>query len=819
MKKALFLTFVFLLLGSPALAVNDVSTDSDVLGHWSFDSDGGTLKLADEVHALTLVNSGTVALDTTNKLHGTGAASFDGSNYLSIASASLPAGFPGPNNVDFSVAALVRRTVGNHVVCGVYDSVNFKGWYIGISAGTKPTLFVGNGSALKTIQLSDCATTLNEWYGIAATYTASTGKIDLFAYKFDIGRASPWDRYSYTLGTISTTSGKNFYVGSLDGSGSFLTGQIDDLCIWSGVKKPAELYAWLYGIYNKTRAGASYYWKDRDGTPPGDGTTPATAFRDLRSIAAWSPNDTYYLAGSFINDVTGISANLTSTGKIYTMGGSSWSDAITITGCGADGTTTTPARIWTGYYKGSYTWAANGTYPNVYETTLISDCAQDYYLLYNNSTAYASMTILDTTDDLAECNSIAGSVYYTTGGTGDTFGVHMPDNSDPTGQIYLKGSGLGYYFIKSNYSVFSNIEFMGLESPTGVSYTRWQSCKIGYSDSYIAQVEGQNGNEWLDCDIRWMSNGIYGTCTTKTNCPDYGIVDGCTFSYIGYRETNRTGVTDVNGDAHAVGTQSASNWTVTDNEMAYCGRDILFYAWSGYPMQNNLIARNYIHDSHSKGADSYGITFQGDSDCWTAAGNVAAFNIVDGCVVNYRSTNDDTTLFANNISINPTSYGWYFTKGVDCGGGVYYGADAEIYNCISILQTAGSKHISFTIGSATVYDLDSDNNIFYSESPATDIWVWNSADKTWSQWQALGFDTSSYNESPDFISATNYELQPGSPAGKSGLDLTATLTPLGVTIYYDGDSIKVPMDIGPYGYNFGTSLLLRWLTMQHRGGK
>ena len=96
--------------------------------------------------------------------------------------------------------------------------------------------------------------------------------------------------------------------------------------------------------------------------------------------------------------------------------------------------------------------------------------------------------------------------------------------------------------------------------------------------------------------------------------------------------------------------------------------------------------------------------------------------------------------------------------------------------------------------------LTSDYNWYY---PANLNWSFQSggADKSWAQWQALGYDAHGGVTDPLFVSGgTNFHLQAASPAINAGADV-------GLTTDFAG--VPVPQgsapDIGAYEYKSGTT--------------
>jgi hypothetical protein len=117
--------------------------------------------------------------------------------------------------------------------------------------------------------------------------------------------------------------------------------------------------------------------------------------------------------------------------------------------------------------------------------------------------------------------------------------------------------------------------------------------------------------------------------------------------------------------------------------------------------------------------------------------------------------------------------------------------DAPIYikNCIISHNDTYDIQVDERNGNFTALTLD--NNLYYRAAGTG--FVNDGADKSFAQWQALGYDSSSINSDPLYVTnGSNFHLQASSPAINAGVDVGLTSDYLGNGLY------GAAWDIGAY---------------------
>ena len=256
-------------------------------------------------------------------------------------------------------------------------------------------------------------------------------------------------------------------------------------------------------------------------------------------------------------------------------------------------------------------------------------------------------------------------------------------------------------------------------------------------------------------------------------------------------------------DSEGIGLQNVSSGNIYSNSITGAGRGIVHYVLAAGAGSNNNFYKNYINVSQQS------LQFATENGC-TFSNNKAYYNVLKGgqydaaysggYTVAVYLTNPSTVTGTNylyNNTIESTGYvgvgAFIGLSGYTISNNIIYGSNLTLLQWIFYIEGSGSN-------------LSIDYNLYYPASNdirSANQWGYDSANKTWAQWQAAGFDTHSPSPSdPKFISASNYMLQSDSPAKDAGIDWGQTGDFLGVARQ------GAAWDIGAYEYFTGGAIFL-----------
>lgn len=204
---------------------------------------------------------------------------------------------------------------------------------------------------------------------------------------------------------------------------------------------------------------------------------------------------------------------------------------------------------------------------------------------------------------------------------------------------------------------------------------------------------------------------------------------------------------------------------------------------------NNVTIRyNHVYDCpHYAGIMVGGQVHHGADD------NKAYQNIIENSEngIWYEGETDGFQFFNNLLVQNNQCIRFYAVSGVDEGN--YADHNFSAWNNICYNSTVYNVDTRWAPGGAASFNY-LDHNLYY----LNDVWY----DRNWqtgsdpytagslNDWQAYsGFDQGSLDADPQFVSSSDYCLQPGSPARTAGIDLQDA----------DGDgNVTEPLTIGAY---------------------
>lgn len=231
--------------------------------------------------------------------------------------------------------------------------------------------------------------------------------------------------------------------------------------------------------------------------------------------------------------------------------------------------------------------------------------------------------------------------------------------------------------------------------------------------------------------------------------------------------------------------------------------------------KNRIVISNSSTYGHSDTFQSFRDKNVVVRDNWFEQANTAATNNHGAWMENTRD--GGTIKFYNNVVIAPNltkdavvahymRAGWTETGTADILNNTIIGGartvyldnspKAEVFN--NIIQPAAGGHAAVVLN-ARPPAANIDANLVWSPSGVT--YYTGSANLSWSQWKALGYEANGINADPRFANpaAKDYTLSSSSPAIDEGLTLA------GVTTDYRGATRTGAYDIGAYEMNGGSA--------------
>jgi peptidoglycan hydrolase-like protein with peptidoglycan-binding domain len=562
-------------------------------------------------------------------------------------------------------------------------------------------------------------------------------------------------------------------------------------------------------IYDNDDRAETFYVRPVTGTyGTSDGTSYDNAFDGFDDIS-WGntngsvgPGDKLFVCGTF-------------NGENFDVGASGTMDyKIRIYSCTtANGASTNDAGIiW-----GSSLWATDGwTGPDgngVYSragVTLVNDnmvVDSDFNVLYvcegeadeaacvaanNNSWSFTSPTF-----------------YYHPSANLKNLHFNSPGGSalDINEKSYIEIKGLTIYM--GTASDGAVMIFKNGEDTTPATDITIASSTIGLNPAYAIRAGG-NGSDRItisDNVIFDSANGYSsggGDDVHITNNEFYQTAN------IDKRISNHGPYLESNGDLCAISTSGAGdNWIITGNYIhGWKGEGIYMYMGNTSSGLNALISRNRVLMKSDPLLYNAGILMNGGGSDLAdrSAGAVISYNIItgNGLGVDYtystaiRSklgipTDTSKKLKVYNNTIDNNYQGFF---------GVLSAPESEIgvdfkNNIISNVQTNG-----YFVNFQNVAD-PSEATFDYNDYYGTGKWKWDGGTdrSTIATWRTdSNQDSHSITTDPKFVSATDYNLQTGSPAIDTGLDV-------GLSTDYAGNPLIGSPDLGAYEYLSSTKTI------------
>lgn len=347
----------------------------------------------------------------------------------------------------------------------------------------------------------------------------------------------------------------------------------------------------------------------------------------------------------------------------------------------------------------------------------------------------------------------------------------------------------------------------------------------GLSSGHNGQIIIDGQNTRLDAVNMNGCDYITISYLTMQNWADHGIdMDGASnalVSHCTFYHTEGIAVLRIRNSSNVIVEYCTSDQTSTPNAGTFGGNGDFLQATNGsnYVFRyNNITLRNSNVDDH---CDIFQI--------YSMLGNVTVYGNyyahLDTKTTNaqgiYMTTSNITLTCYNNIAYFPyaksaigiNNVGGYSGTLIAYGNSFYQGSGA-VGNCIWLSTPAPDNIIKNNIlysasstGVLYISPMSSGNQIDYNilYAPNSSYLVYSGGSKSWSAWQALGYDTHGYNVNPNFVSiganVSNFLVQTGSQAINNGIDLGA---PYNTDILGNIRPTSGAWDIGAYEYKDGS---------------
>lgn len=181
----------------------------------------------------------------------------------------------------------------------------------------------------------------------------------------------------------------------------------------------------------------------------------------------------------------------------------------------------------------------------------------------------------------------------------------------------------------------------------------------------------------------------------------------------------------------------------------------------------------------------YGNSFYGDWTFVAPSTGTTAFIYIEDKTINAQVYNNSGTYSSAPVAGNISRF--IYAKGTSTGGGghkfynnTFRGTNPGPYSGIQLISNpnceiknnifANIRYI-YDIDSASTAGLSIDyNNAYYLDASA--VGAVSGSQKSWSQWQTLGYDKNGMHQDPKFVSTSVLSLQPTSPCIGKGTDLS-----------------------------------------------
>lgn len=596
-------------------------------------------------------------------------------------------------------------------------------------------------------------------------------------------------------GTFGTGSALNYYieideVNTFNGANLRNSGWLLQDGYWQPKLKPSTVYyarvkardgedtgtesSWSSTVSFTTRAATTWYVRPKTtvGTYGNeDGTDYDNAWNDLRwqgprlglqanelsvqcSYRAIAPGDTVYVCGDWglMEQSTTTLASTSPQWRLIDVDGLSATHPVTFRLDHA----TYPGRVFKFVrYTGSITWTNEGN--GVWSSpTYISSAT---HLAVN----VGGEPVVDLDDPesnplllLDDTLTLASPGFYYGGGK-----IHVKNQTgtEPGNNIwYLTGSveTFNIFLQNCNYVTIKGGDWVG--TSCGTIFAGSANTNVKMLDQRIKFVRGTafplykgfDSYTFDNCEIGYVHNGIYGVNTgSPVRCGENVTVNDCWIHDVGLAGFE-------NDDAHGVGWQSGSGWTVTNNLIERTGTAIEQYTVT-QASQNNTITGNVIHDQTAYFTFGSGIAFTGgQSTLGIRSGNLVADNVIfntEGTGI-YCSVADAITIRGNyikNVGNGPDDSA---RDGISFASvSASYAINATITDNVII---DAYEHILRLAGSGTLTGLTIDQNVYYGSGLTSSTankfkcaGVGGGTGKTFTQWLADStFDDASVIEDP-----------------------------------------------------------------------
>ena len=442
--------------------------------------------------------------------------------------------------------------------------------------------------------------------------------------------------YSFEIDEVNTFDGAELKQSGWQVSDPF----------WKPLLEPSTLYYWRCKVKDSddtasawsttrsftTRAATLWYVRPKAaaatyGTE--DGTSYANAWNDLRwngqqngvnlsefvlqaDFEKTAPGDTLYVCGDW-GLMSSASMSLASTKpQVRYLNALGFSAAVPVYVKLDDATN--PGTAYRFFrYTGSITWTdtGGGIFSTTTKPTSFSAIAVDdgggLPEMASATSHVDSLLQADATETLASAG------YYVSGGT---LFVRMSDDLTPGTQLHYLVTNSTTFSVHTSSSQHLNItggKWYGQGISIGGTNVTVTDAAFKYDFSSAAFDFGNDKNNWtLDgVEISFALNAVYGHNTTSSidgsnRTANFITIKGCHFHDLG------TGAWADN-DAHAVGVQAGTDWTIQDNYFHDCGTAVEFWA-STKPQTGNIVQRNVIQDVTARTiTQGHGIAFSGGS--------------------------------------------------------------------------------------------------------------------------------------------------------------------------------------------------------------
>lgn len=550
---------------------------------------------------------------------------------------------------------------------------------------------------------------------------------------------------------------------------------------------------------------ASYYVKTL-GDDGNTGLSDAQAWQTLAKVASFSfsPGDTiYFKAGNYWDEYL-----------IFPSSGTA-GNPITLTSYGSGAKpmfrATTADVSWTDMGDGIYR-ASN----------FIHD---EYSLFFEDNISYP----------IASSELLGDGIWYTT--WAGTYIYYRPTSGTPALHVlnYSKVLWSTYHGYTPSIDISNKnyITIDGLQFKTGgYSICAWnndvdtqtgiiiKNCDFEMCARAIFLLQGSAGIENVTIQDNYFyrcMNAICAYCTDQTSGDDgyEGSADGyCDNWDIHGNEMEECGVVDDSGTSWGSGDREAMGFQNMINSVIYnnyphggCQTPLIFWDRVGCSSKNNLIYKNRFYNTSEDGT-MQGVVFSGESGYIGHEGNELYCNIFYNCgtvaaLDIVEETHDSSGIVSNTVYNNIfvgnsrpvrilnsfSEEGFFKIK-----NNIMYGA-FDIYT----VQIAGAPS-----------DIEIDYNNYYRTS-GSHLFLYNGGDKSFAQWQALGFDTNSILSDPQILGVEtyNFHLYEASAAIGAGVDVgleydyeyNLWLDPPSMGIYEEGVEVSSGVESSDVEYS------------------